>query len=617
MAYRVPNIFIAGTKASAEEMNENFDYISSVLTSIDPENYGSSFCVNAGQLNNATGAAESLYHIGNSLYIRTNTANGSDDFKATNAYGSIFESLDYDVEVKDIVGSTYRSVVPVLDSSVSTIASVSVTSEDPTHEGWQAFDGNVDTNWSTITGVENADLLISLTERHMIDYYQIKVLLACEWTLYGSSDYETWVELDSYSAVEASIITRKLDLSYNCEHYKLSVKDTSGQLRVRIAEITLYEKNDAGTVKFPETLYVYLKEDGVSGAARAGRIIRKATEPMIANLHDSILPEMINNITPEPYVVSASSNSASAYLVLDGKNNTYWTADPSDSHPWIQIQIPTRISPHWLKLACADTAKAPKTGILYGSNNGVTWVSLCSFTNLKWSGFGESNYIGIPSIGQTFSYFKLECDAPFSQLLEMQLYTISEQSGEYYLGEAKANDIWFKTTSPYSATFYSPAGISASKTDFKGVPIGEVDYDAEGNITAVRSYTYNQNGVNINTETTKEFSGNIVTYDSFDSVFGEKGYVQLPNGLIFQWGKTKIESFDEDSGNGEYIRKFETFSIAFPHECLFFISDLFDMPPGEDNWEANFGVTLTKEGFFYASYGWAVDGNESWFALGR
>lgn len=619
MAYKVPYNFIAGTRASAEEMNANFDYVTAALTDVDPETYGSTFCVNTGQLNSATGFAESLYHSGNSLFIRTNTVNGTDAFKATNAFGTTFGGLDYDIEVKDIERSAYASVVPLLDSAVSLEVSVAATSEDPAHECWQIFDGNLDSNWSTVTGVENAELVVSLSSRHIIEYYQIKVLSACNWTLYGSSDYVTWVELDSHSAVEPSTITRKLELAYNCEHYKLKVSDISGQLRVRVAELMLYEKSASGTVKFPETLYVYLKEDGLSGAARPGRIIRQATEPQIANLYDSILPSMTNNITPEPYVISASSNSPEAYMALDGKAETYWSAESTDTHPWIQLQVPTRISPQWLKLSCAEIAKAPSTGTLYGSNNGISWTPICSFTNLKWTNFGQSQYIAVSALGQTYSYFRFESDAPFSQLAEIQLYVLAESTGEYYLGEVKANDIWFKNTTPYSASFYTPMGLSASKIEFRGVPVGEVSYDASDNIVSVRSYAYNQNGIIVNAETTKEFSGNLVTYDSFDSIFREKGCTKLPNGLMLQWGSVQTYDTEDPSAPGQsvggtyYHRTFEAFPKAFSNACLFFQSDLQDYDAEKNVLEP---VNLTTSGFFYVNNSGAYTDRVTWFAIG-
>lgn len=619
MAYKVPYTFIAGTRASAEEMNENFDYVTSALTKVDPETHGSAFCVNTGQLNSATGSAESLYHTGNSLYIRTKTVNGTDAFKATNAYGTTFEELDYDIEVKDVERSTYSSVIPVLDSSVTADVSVAATSEDPAHECWQAFDGNINTNWSTITGVETAELLISLTNRHILDYYRIKVLSSCTWTLYGSTDYSTWIELDSYSTVDAEIVTRKLDLSYSCEHYKLKITDNSNQLRVRVADLIFYEKSASGSIKFPETLYVYLKEDGQSGAARAGKIIRQAVEPHPASLHDSILPEMLNNVTPEPYVILASSNSSDAYLTLDGNIDTHWTADAADKHPWIQMQVPTRINPNWLKLTCAEISKAPSTGVLKGSNNGISWTDICSFTDLKWSNPGQSQYISVSTIGQTYSYFRLECDAPFSQLAEMQLYILAESTGEYYLGEVKANDIWFKTTTPYSAAFYTSSGSSISKNDFRGVPIGEVDYDAEDNIIAVRSYAYNQNGIAVNTEITKEFSGNLVTYDSFETILGEKGRIKLPNNMLLQWGSVTVFEEDDPNAPGQIFgpgstmrRAFESFSIAFPNECLFFQSNLQDYDLEKLDYTS---IDPVSSGFFYISNS-GKNQRVSWFAIG-
>ena len=104
-----------------------------------------------------------------------------------------------------------------------------------------------------------------------------------------------------------------------------------------------------------------------------------------------------------------------------------------------------------------------------------------------------------------------------------------------------------------------------------------------------------------------------MTYDSFESVLGEKGYTQLPNGLIFQWGKVEVHSWAEDDEE-LHERKFETFPMAFPHECLFFSSDVFDMV--DEDYMGSGPATTTKEGFFYIVNTWMVAQKVPWLAIG-
>ena len=60
--YTIPNEFIAGTKASAEEVNENFRYLADVISNIGIAKYP--FCVNYGNRN--TDGKEDLFNYTNS-----------------------------------------------------------------------------------------------------------------------------------------------------------------------------------------------------------------------------------------------------------------------------------------------------------------------------------------------------------------------------------------------------------------------------------------------------------------------------------------------------------------------------------------------------------------------
>lgn len=100
-------------------------------------------------------------------------------------------------------------------------------------------------------------------------------------------------------------------------------------------------------------------------------------------------PEMTSDNTPDPYVVSSSSVHSSSYSpwkAFDANFNTDWVSlnDSQNNGSWLMFDFgsPTivkglRISPQSSRLN-----SFPHSGIIEGSNDGITWTELESFSDL-------------------------------------------------------------------------------------------------------------------------------------------------------------------------------------------------------------------------------------------
>lgn len=545
--YSVPNIFVAGTKASAEEVNANFSYITTILDSMSAAKYP--FCVNFANRNSKE--EEDLF----SYSSATVTSKIGDSFSsATFTTGSGIPTTINTGSSTTLTSTAYNSIVPAMTSTVQGSVTCSTTSEASGNESWHAFDKNEETYWGSFVGVTSASLAISFETRQLVRAYYIKILAPAEWILEGSNDESNWTVLDSYSAAEASTILRTIEVPGNYNIYRITANVLSG-FQVQVAELDFYIRDAAGLLKLPETQIIYLGSSGIEG--RANKFFRQVAPPAIKTLYDAVIPTMTSNLVPAGYEISASSYDAftAPYLATDKKENTYWQATDTLNDVWFQVQIPNAVAAKVCKLTIPQTSdsfnKAIMNGILEGSNNGSTWTTLYTLNDLIWNYSGETKYLYFTENVTKYSYYRLSGPAPFAALAEFQLY-IEAANGEYLLGEAEAGDVWFRSAEPYGA--YSLES-TLTWTGFDLVPAGEADLNSNGSITDIRTYAYNQNGFNINADTPKESAGNIVTYDSYVTHFGDSGYMILPNNSVIQWGFA-------DSGESVI------FPAVFPHKVF-------------------------------------------------
>lgn len=528
--YSVPNIFVAGTKASADEVNTNFSYITTILDGMSAARYP--FCVNTG--NRDSKENEDLFSYQDAT-VTTKIGGSYPDVMYTTGAGlptTITESASITLS-----STSYSSFIPTMTSNVVGDVTCTTNNEYSGTEAWKAFDKNQNTYWGTLSGVSTAQLMIGFGERHLARSYYIKVLTPANWVLEGSNDENGWTTLDTYSVAEASTVFRPLEVLGNYNVYRLTITNPDlSDPQIRLAEFDLYQKSESGTLKLPETQILYLGKSGIE--AKSGKFFRQELQPVGNALYDAVIPTMSSNIVPDGYIITASSSTATnaPYLATDRRDDSYWEASDTLNEVWFQVQLPNPVIAKVCKITAATNGsaldKALVNGTLYGSNNGATWVPLYTVQNLTWNYSNESKYLYFTDNSTAYSYYRLVGTDSFASMAEFQLFSAAE-NGEYLLGEASRGDVWFKASEPYASYIYDSTGVW---TNFDLVPAGEADMDSDGNIIAIRTYPYNQNGFNINASTLKEGAGNIVTYDSYVYHYGESGYAKLPNKMILQWG---------------------------------------------------------------------------------
>ncbi len=131
---------------------------------------------------------------------------------------------------------------------------------------------------------------------------------------------------------------------------------------------------------------------------------------------DYLTEVMTSDVTPSPYVVSASSHESWAGWKAFDQNNTDYCWKTSGSSGWLQIDLgsPKTINKYMIQAQnIASNRGYPKDWILYGSNNGSSWVSLHEVTGQ--SDPGQSVWVTFSFInGEPYRYFKLsisDCNA--------------------------------------------------------------------------------------------------------------------------------------------------------------------------------------------------------------
>lgn len=572
--YTIPNEFVAGTKASAEEVNENFIYLADVISNIGIAKYP--FCVNYGNRN--TDGKEDLFNYTNSS-VTSKIGSSYSDFAYTLGNGTP-ASLTTS-STASVLPTKYASIIPILVSNTSETASCLATSEEDGHEAYQAFDKNEDSYWGSFVGVTSASLAISFRSRHVVEYYFIKTLAGCTCILEASNDEKLWTVLDQFSTADPTTITRKVEHTGNFKSYKLNVTVLDNSYQVKIAELDLFEKSSAGTLGISEKQIIYIGSDGLE--IDANKYFRQENEPVGINKYSAVIPEMTSNLVPDGYQISASSYSAAnaPYLATDRKEDSYWEATETVNDSWFQVQLPNSVNVKACKITLRPDEKAVDQALINGSllasNNGITWTTLYIFNNEEWSHSSQSKYFYFTKNDTKFAFYRLSGQNQFASLGEFQLYT-ADSEGEYILGEAEVNDVWFRCVEPYGSFKY----IGNNQwEEFSKVPAGECILDKNGVIQSVYTYPYNQNGYNINSLTTKENSGNIVTYDSYTSHLSPSGYAILPSKLIIQWGRA-------NSSSGTIL-----FPAAFPNAVFSVTAN-----PNTSDSSAQCSVaSLTKTGF--------------------
>jgi len=92
------------------------------------------------------------------------------------------------------------------------------------------------------------------------------------------------------------------------------------------------------------------------------------------------------------------------------------TGDDTFAHEWLQIQLPRAIQLSYFNILRRDTsgnrgAETPKSGYMYGSNDGVTWTKLVAYSDLTYADY-QPTRVNVQST-TPYTYYRLAVTSTF------------------------------------------------------------------------------------------------------------------------------------------------------------------------------------------------------------
>ena len=586
--YKVPYTFHQGLKASADEVNACFNYITDAMDGIQASK--TPFCVNSGNYNNQ-GHPDLFYVQDGMLHAKVGNPYANLTITSGNNRSTVLRSLD-PIEIQP---TAYRSIIANMTASDYPEGFlVHASSElDEQHSGWKACDGKPTTTWCSATGTNSATLTVTLDAKYIVKYYVVRndaeistsSTWASTWVLQGSNDGSTWTPLSTITKNDAKTGMIPVEVEGAFQIFRLNITGNNGGAYTQVGEFNLFVLDSDGKYFAEEKRNIYVGTDGM--IALKNNIFRQVQRPAGQDFYNTIIPKMTSNIVPTGYFASASSIDGEnyAYKAVDGTGTTYWAAPKSTENNWWQIQVPTQKVAKACKIQLRPQSSAVSQAISYGkllgSNDGKNWTPIYEFENVLWSSVSEVKYFYFQENTAAYTYFRLLGSVPFSSMAEFQLYEASE-TGSELLGEAAVNDVWFNMNEPFIAQQYVGNG---NWVEFEKVLAGTIATYESGAASSLRTEIYNQNGLSINALTTKNNAGNILTKDSFLLNISDTGYyiidLEDDKRLIIQWG---------------YATGWNTavFPMAFPHQAFSVIAS----PVSSESTMCCTVSNITKTGFY-------------------
>lgn len=256
-------------------------------------------------------------------------------------------------------------------------------------------------------------------------------------SILGSNDGTTWKNIQRFSGVtytlESTVSGEKIDVhaSETYKYYRLVCTTLSGVTsaadRVDMMELQLFE---AATGVGGAPTSAKLQVHGSLGLAKGSSLY--AGDNVVAEFpkHDRPLtkyPEVAitSSATISGYTATASSYvSREAWQAFDGDTSTSWTSDygftgsPLTGDEYLQLELPVAIKVVKMYIqafASVNYQHAPQDAELLGSNDGTTWVSLNTSTDLPLEGFGASTWVHVNAT-QYYKYLRLKITKIYSGL---------------------------------------------------------------------------------------------------------------------------------------------------------------------------------------------------------
>lgn len=159
---------------------------------------------------------------------------------------------------------------------------------------------------------------------------------------------------------------------------------------------------------------------------------KQVTDPVV----DCAPRGMVSNVSPAPYVISASSayngTTLAAFNAFNSDAASYWLGTGSGTD-WLKVDLGVSNAQfiHSYSITAntvPEATRMPKNWTLQGSNDDSAWTVLDTRVNETTWGSGETrNYACNINSSMPFRYYKLNItanngDATYTQVAELYLY---------------------------------------------------------------------------------------------------------------------------------------------------------------------------------------------------
>ena len=410
----------------------------------------------------------------------------------------------------------------------------------------------------------------------------------------GSSDGQNWFKLTEFSSISYTNgqSTVNVNATTPYTHFALVVTNIGGSTVTSLSEWRLFAEKDVTKME-----NVHISGDLSSETLQTG-YIKWPRVPLKANESEGYVASASNvyntSVTAAPFTAfnqhreTGNNGYSDAFVGGNGDftagvaNKSRTTGDDTFNHEWLQIQLPRAIQlSHFtllqrLKNLDNDT-DMPKNGRMYGSNDGVSWTKLVTFSDLTYERFEETR-VDVKS-SAAYKYYRLAItdtigsSQVYVAIGELQLFEAATGVGapptsaklqvHGSLGLAKGSSLYAGdsvvaefpkhdrplTKYPEVAmTAASSGGYTASASSYYSSAGPYEPWEAFDNITGGSSYwstssgTYTtQNGTTLNyTGTT--YSTNVEGTDKF----GEWLQIELPRGIRYKYSTILAPSDHEE-----------------------------------------------------------------------
>jgi hypothetical protein len=361
------------------------------------------------------------------------------------------------------VGYTEHPVEPMTDYHTYVEGhgtyEASASSYDSTYSlyPWRAFDNNPSLRWTISTDDDNYNVSTGEWDQTAIDasphvftsdvggtryhghWLQIKLPYAItlshsnvhptntildrppkDGVILGSNDGDNWYKLTQFTGKTYTSATwTRIDVNATTpyQYFRMCATKNGGDSKLELTEWRLFaekpvtrmenvhisgelssETLQTGYIKWPKVPLKAAESEGyvVSASSventQSQRFAFNAFNEFTRYSGDSYAPNWISR-------TGAFDSSGEAV------NGTAASFDGNDCE-WIQIKLPQSIRLSSFKIRERDISQdGPKSGFMYGSNDGVTWSKLATFNDISYD--TNSAYIQFVNSSQSYSYFRV------------------------------------------------------------------------------------------------------------------------------------------------------------------------------------------------------------------